>query len=500
MIIFEQEIQDGLEQKIKANASISYASAIHPTLPNEEKKIKNQLDKSIANVDDSDLYYVQSILVTSSWNKNDDIFDKAEVWVSRNTPEDKPTNLEHDEGTIIGHIVSNWPIDEDGNIINEDIDIENLPEKFHILTGSVIYKGFSNPELKDRSEKLISEIENGIKYVSMECYFKGFDYGLINQKTNDYKILARNAETSFLTKHLKAYGGLGEHEGYKIGRVLRGITFSGKGYVDKPANPDSIIFNGNKIFEKKNDAFIKAGVSIQSPEIMENNNMSLESVEKNVAEIKNKIEAMTDCEKAINEAKTVASDLQIQNNELAETLKTTQAELSEVKSAFEAAVLEKEEAAKKMSEDMKKKEEEMQKMKAEFDATNEILAAYKDKEAEMMKKEKKMKRMASLMEIGLDQNAASETSDRLESLNDEHFDSFAQILKATLASQEETNQSETEVKAEEKTESDILDTAEVSPEADLSVGGEDDVEQNTRAALIDFMYSRLNKKNLNKGE
>ena len=45
-----------------------------------------------------------------------------------------------------------------------------------------------------------------------------------------------------------------------------------------------------------------------------------------------------------------------------------------------------------MAEDMKKKEEEMQKMKAEFDAANEILAAYKDKEAEMMKKEKKMKK------------------------------------------------------------------------------------------------------------
>jgi hypothetical protein len=44
-----------------------------------------------------------------------------------------------------------------------------------------------------------------------------------------------------LTKHLRAYGGTGEYENYKVGRSLRGISFSGKGLVNKPANPRSII-------------------------------------------------------------------------------------------------------------------------------------------------------------------------------------------------------------------------------------------------------------------
>ena len=206
------------------------------------------------------MYYVQSILVSSNWNKNDDIFDKGEVWLARNTPEDKPTNLEHDEATIIGHITSNWPITEDGNLIDEDTPLQDLPSKYHILTGSVIYRAFSNPDLKDRAEKLIAEIENGQKYVSMECLFNGFDYGLINASTGEYKVLARNDNTAYLTKHLRAYGGSGEHEGYKVGRVLRNITFSGKGFVDKPANPDSIIFTKKALnseiqnnFEQKNE-------------------------------------------------------------------------------------------------------------------------------------------------------------------------------------------------------------------------------------------------------
>jgi hypothetical protein len=283
MNIYPNEINDGLEDKIKASASVSYAALAEP-VNDSETTSKIKANKAIAGLDDSDLYYVQSILVTSSWNKNDDIFDKLEVWQARNTPEDKPTNLDHKEEIIIGHITSNWPITEDGILIDQATPSDNLPDKFHILTGSVIYKGFSNPELKERSDKLIAEIENGTKYVSMECYFKGFDYGVQDKSSGEYKVIARNEETSHLTKYLRAYGGLGEHENYKIGRVLRQITFSGKGYVDKPANPDSIIFNMNT---EKNNGFVKAGVFSDCPNNMENNNMSLEQ---EIADLKAKVE------------------------------------------------------------------------------------------------------------------------------------------------------------------------------------------------------------------
>jgi len=267
MIIYEQEIADGLEHKINSSASFSYSSQANP-LSKEKNKLKENI-KSLASLRDEDLYYVQSILVSTTWNKNDDIFDKDEVWAARHTPEDKPTNLEHDESIIIGHITSNWPITEDGELIDEKISMSELPEKYHILTGSVIYTAYTNPELKGRAEKLIAEINEGTKYVSMECFFKGFDYGLINKVTGNYKILARNEQTAHLTKYLRAYGGLGEHEDYRIGRVLRNITFSGKGFVDKPANPDSIIFNKDLInnieTEKKDDLIYQVYLIVSQP-------------------------------------------------------------------------------------------------------------------------------------------------------------------------------------------------------------------------------------------
>ena len=56
-------------------------------------------------------------------------------------------------------------------------------------------------------------------------------------------------------------------------------------------------------------------------------------------------------------------------------------------------------------------------------------------------------------------------------------------------------------KASEETETQILETAETEDTVDLSVGSEAEVSEveNTRAALVDFVYNRLGKK-LNKGE
>ena len=486
MKIFEQEIQDGLEPLISAQSSIAYASLV-------EKSVDNNLNakslKAIAGLYDKDLYYTQSILVTTSWNKNDDIFEPHEVWVAKNTPIHKPTNLEHNENIIVGHITSNHPITDDNIIIDESTPVENLPEKFHILTGSVIYTGYTDPELKERSSKLIAEIEDGTKYVSMECFFNGFDYGLLNKATGEYKILSRNDDTAYLTKHLRAYGGLGEHEDYKVGRVLRNITFSGKGFVDRPANPESIIFTKTQMQknpQEKTANFLTAGVFLDQANEKETN-MSLE---KEVTEIKEKIEAMADCRQSIVEANAKASELEQKNLELTSALESKEVEITEIKTA----IAEKEEAAKKMKEDMEK-------MKAEFDAANEILAAYKDKEAEMMKKEKKMKRMATLLESGFDNELATSTVEKFDHLDDSSFDGLVEVFAAMKPKKEEMPEMKKKASETETITEEVLDNVETEDSVVISVGSEETASEaeTTRAALIDFVYSRLGK-TLNKGE
>ena len=478
MNIFQQEYDDGIAEAIKSNASISYAAALEPC----DKTIKSKAFKALASMQDSDLYYTQSILVSSSWNKNDDIFDKDEVWAARHSPEHKPTNLEHDEGLIIGHIVSNYPITEDGILIDENTPIENLPNKYHILTGAVIYKSYTKPELRERTEKLISEIENGSKYVSMECFFKGFDYGLMNKQTGEFKVLARDNNTAYLTKHLRAYGGLGEHENYKIGRVLRNITFSGKGYVDKPANPDSIIFSKDDfkfIEQEKNDDFTRSGVTIfQSTEQTENNKMS-EQAENTVADCS---EATKAAELIATELKTELENMKIQNAEAIDNLTSEKDQL----------VAEKEEAAKKMKDyedKMKKMEASITELETKLNEANEAVAAY-------MKKEKKMLRKAALIENGYSEEDLDSILEKFDSVNDETFAAMTDMLKK--------KKTEKPAKADEVVETnditEALENVETTEEIIPAVGGEEVSEvENTRAALVDFVCNRLGKK-LNKGE
>jgi hypothetical protein len=523
MQIFKQELEDGLSHALSSSASISYASAVSPSKDHNCHNIKDI--KSLASLNDSDLYYVQSILVSSSWNKNDDIFDRAEVWKARNTPEDKPTNLEHDEATIIGHITSNWPITEDGELISESMDINDLPEKYHILTGSVIYKGFSNPDLKNRADKLIAEIEDGSKYVSMECFFKGFDYGLVNNSTGEYKILARNEATAYLTKFLRAYGGQGEHDNYKIGRVLRDITFSGKGFVNKPANPDSIIFTKNmfseteekKSTEKFHDLSIAGVFDNQSNLNVENNIMNLENIQSEVAELKTKIEAMSaSSAEILKEAYGLASELKEKVAALETELNTKNQTINELTSAQEAIAAEKEEAAKKKDEEEAMMEDKMKKVASELEAALETIALYKTKEEEMVKKEKKMKRVASLIEVGLDNESAYATADQFEGLDDDTFAAIVSLagkmppwLKDKKKKEEDKEEAATKTadedyedepvakkKASENTvDASVLETAEVASEVNLGVGGESNSGlESTRAALVEFVSSRLGKK------
>jgi hypothetical protein len=504
MEIFDTEISDGLEEQIKASASIAYASLACKCDPDDSKNITV---KSSASINDSDLYYVQSILVSSSWNKNDDIFDKAEVWEARKTPEDKPTNLEHDENLIIGHITSNWPIDEQGLPIPENTSIADIPEKFHILTGSVIYRAFTSPDLKSRAEKLIEEIEAGEKYVSMECYFQGFDYGLINKQTGEYKVLSRNNSTAYLTKFLRAYGGSGEHENYKIGRVLRNITFSGKGFVDKPANPDSIIFTKdtiNKILNEKNDDLTKSGViSNKFTSNAENITMSLD-LEKQVAELTTKLDTVTaSCADSVKEAYAAADQIKEDNTVLEAAVKTKEEEMKMKEEEMKKMKAEIDEALASHEAAVAEKEAEIAELRKQLEDVNEVLAGYKMKEEEMAKKEKKMKRMAALLEAGLDNDTAAATLDQFESLDDTSFDAMTGVFAAMNSKKAKKDEEEAMMMKKKASEDDVevLEQVEAEHSVDLGVGDDiaDHSVSNVRAELVEFVSARLNK-NTNKGE
>jgi hypothetical protein len=254
MKIYQTEKDAGLATVINESCRFTVACQIQQaTEPYNSEALKQQLDEAIGEAasDAIDLYPVRTIMVSTGWNGNMDIFSIAEAWEARNSPVNKPFNVGHIPRQIIGHIIGSYCMTDDLTVIPDDTVAGDLPDKFHIVTDAVIYRhlGRRDSELTEEVADIIAGIENGDWYVSMECLFSGFDYGLRDLSTGEQKIVTRSESTAFLTKHLRQYRGDGVYANYEVGRVLRGITFSGKGLVENPANPESVfIFNDVKAF------------------------------------------------------------------------------------------------------------------------------------------------------------------------------------------------------------------------------------------------------------
>jgi hypothetical protein len=201
----------------------------------------------------ADILFMRSILVSTGENKNDDVFVPGEMWAARSTPILKPVDWEHNTGReltpqeqiqnpgkvvvdnqTIGVMYNTYAIDENGATIDEAkasaTDFQ-APDNFHIVDEAVIWKGIY-PTVAKRIEDGAAA---GTLFVSMEAWFTDYNYLVGN------KVVARNEQTAFLDNSLRANGGTGSYGSNRVRRVLRNITFGGKGIVARPANEPSVI-------------------------------------------------------------------------------------------------------------------------------------------------------------------------------------------------------------------------------------------------------------------
>ncbi len=256
----------------------------------------------------------------------------------------------------------------------------------------------------------------------MECLFPNFDYALVD-KDGGTRVVPREESSAFLTKHLRSYGGSGKYEDYRVGRLLRNLSFSGKGLVSKPANPRSVILEGNRFFDES-EAQILTISSIKE------NDMS--DLDKQIVDLRTELAEA----KAANEAlkEKVVAEQQAEFESKIQALEATIAEQAEaVKTKEEAikdkekALKEKDEAISKAADDMKEKMEELRKMK---------------------KKEAMDKRKAQLEDIGLDAEEAEATLAAFEEADDETFDKVAIALRTMAEKHPEKEEEKEKAKKE----------------------------------------------------
>jgi hypothetical protein len=465
MKIYKHEIKDGVAKAVEKSNSIAFQCDILQPLNVNEDNILSSFaclynDESEKQ---QDLYYLNAILVSAGWNKNDDVFGVNELWTARNTPVNKQFNYMHDDTDIIGHITGSMVVDHNGKAVESMLlETDSQPEKIDIITSAVIYKTWSDARMRERIEELTKEIDEGKWSVSMECIFSNFDYAVIGPN-NEQRVLSRTDESSFLTKHLRAYGGTGVYNGYKIGRLLRGFYFSGKGLVAKPANPRSIILN-----KEVNPFNSKADITFYNfLTAMENHNMS--DITMQIEDLKAQLEsskANFDAEKSTIEKQNA--------DKLAETVSANEsilAEKDQLITSLEAKVKELEDSVAGMKMDKEKMMKEAEMFKKDMDKKQEELMGMKEQYATMMKEMKGMKRMASLIEAGASEEKANKIVEDFSDASDEIFASVVAILA------DKTPKPETKPEPEVKPEPAPVDFG--------SEGAEDDDDEEADASALD---------------
>ncbi len=490
MKIYQSEIDDGLRDQVLTNNTLAWDIVAESFTP--EINIKSSaLEKIIAeNKDQIDLYYLRSILVTAGWNKNDDVFHPQELWDARDTPEDKPFNFMHDERDIIGHITGNTVVDVEGNEIASD---ESLPDTFNILTTAVVYTEWSDPSQRERMRKIVAEIEEGKWFVSMECLFPDFDYALARED-GQTEVVTRDEASAFLTKHLRAYGGTGEYDNYRVGRLLRNLSFSGKGLVSKPANPNSVILDRTGSYGGENISFTKdKTLTISSIKEIK---MS-ESYEKQVDDLRAELAEAKAANDALQEK--VAAEQQAEFDAKIATFEATLAEKDEQISGFETQISEAEVKIAEQAEAIKNGEKDMEEKMKEL--------------REMKKKEAMMKRKAQLAEAGFDADEATATVEQFDTMDDDTFDQVVALMKkrgkhtpehkeeeAAVAPKEKAVKDETkadetvleeEVETSEASEADLESVEETEEVAIAEAVGEDDPAESLRAQASEWLGSVL---------
>ena len=532
MQIYQHEINDSLREVMEANNSIAFTCDIisnkPETCPSCNSKIvckddSNQCSIAATEVSEAaekeeqpDLYYLNSVLVSAGWNKNDDVFSTRALWGARNTPKEKPFNFMHDDMDIIGHMTDAKVVTQDGKTLSDDTSEDDLPEKLDIITSAVIYKTWGDIEMRMRISDLIEEIDEGQWAVSMECVFADFDYAVVTPEGED-KVLARDDQSSFLTKHLRAYGGTGEYEGYKLGRLLKGFFFSGKGLVEKPANPRSIIFS------KDVDPFNANGT------VNFTNFLTLR--ESNMTKALNEIDQLDSAKAEVDEmaqSVTVADEAEVQPDEQVEAspeevqAAPLEAKVAELEAALqdmaaqmaamkeekeevdeegrvedEAEKMEDEEEEEAMPKKMAEEEEEEEEVEADDDKKKKYEMIIKDKEDELEAMRKEMasiQRKASLSNAGVDEVTADALVQKFSGASDEMFATVVDLAKAKTPVEAPTPEANDCFEEEQENEVNASDLDEVEDvvEPSLAEAGEDKQEVAMASAVEWLRDSVLN--------
>lgn len=245
--------------------------------------------------------------VINKFNRNDDGMDSATAARVIKNFLHKPTNIEHDKGKVVGHIVSAGFSEYGDNSLIEVEQALNRHDPYNISLGAVVYK-YANKEFAKLIERSVDPEDSLYQSISTswEVGFSDFVIAVGSSDLKDAEIISNPKHFEEMRKRLKAYGGAGKlDDGTNVYRLLSGEIYPlGIGFTTNPAADVKGLYSdteSSSMVEIKDKRDKKSYFDIKIKDYNKKTESSISQIQ--LANVKDKKETIMDIEKVLSELK-----------------------------------------------------------------------------------------------------------------------------------------------------------------------------------------------------
>lgn len=337
--------------------------------------------------------------IINKFNKNDDGMDSATAARVIKNFLHKPTNIEHDKGKVVGHIVSAGFSEYGDSSLIEPEEALSRQDPYNISLGAVVYK-YANKEFAKLIERSVDPEDSMYQSISAswEVGFSDFVIAIGSVDLKDAEIIKDSKHFEEMRKRLKAYGGAGKlDDGTNVYRLLSGEIYPlGIGFTTNPAADVKGLYSDNEsssMVEIKDKRDKKSYFDIKRQDYNKKTESSISQIQ--LANVKDKKETIMDIEKVLSELKDLLIEKKFSEEAVANMTNTFAEAIKQKDVEYRASLTKAEDEAAAAVKEREELKASVEKLQSQIGEASQRIAEFEN----FKKQEEAIARFNARMEV-----------------------------------------------------------------------------------------------------
>ena len=337
--------------------------------------------------------------IINKFNKNDDGMDSATAARVIKNFLHKPTNIEHDKGKVVGHIVSAGFSEYGDSSLIEPEEALSRQDPYNISLGAVVYK-YANKEFAKLIERSVDPEDSMYQSISAswEVGFSDFVIAIGSVDLKDAEIIKDPKHFEEMRKRLKAYGGAGKlDDGTNVYRLLSGEIYPlGIGFTTNPAADVKGLYSDNEsssMVEIKDKRDKKSYFDIKIKDYNKKTESSISQIQ--LANVKDKKETIMDIEKVLSELKDLLVEKKFSEEAVANMTNTFAEAIKQKDVEYRASLTKAEDEAAAAVKEREELKASVEKLQTQIGEASQRIAEFEN----FKKQEEAIARFNARMEV-----------------------------------------------------------------------------------------------------